>query len=212
MLRLSESLVVERNPASSAAESVRSLRVYLRQRLKEREEGTALLFTSAEEGAGKTVLAANLAVSFAQEGKKVCIVDANLRSPSLNLVFHLNSGAGLSDYLSDHGSLEQIVRPSFVPNLSVIAAGTGTDSPAELLGGEQMTNLLAALRQEYEMVVLDAPGLLDCTDARMLASFVDGAVLVAKYGSSKRDEISKAKQYVEQAGTDIIGIVLNQVK
>lgn len=212
MLRLSESLVVERNPASSAAESVRSLRVYVRQHISGQAGGTVLLFTSANEGEGKTVLAANLAVSLAQEGKKVCIVDANLRNPSLHLVYRLSGGLGLSDYLLGPGTLEQIIHQAYISGLSVVTAGTGVPSPSELLGSERMIELLTALKQEYDAIVLDSPGLLDNTDARVLASLTSGVVLVAKYGSSKREAVRKAKQYMDQAGANVIGIALNQVK
>lgn len=212
MLRLNESLVTQRNPASPAAESVRSLRVYIRQHLRERTDGAVLLFTSADKGEGKTVLAANLAASFAQEGKKVVILDANLHHPSLHLVYRLNNGDGLSEYLSGRKEPEQIIHQSLIPELAVITAGEQEILPSELFGNERMQELITSLQQQYDIVILDSPGLLGCTDARILASFASGVVLVAKYGSSKRDAVLRAKQYIDQAGAPVLGIAMNQVR
>ncbi|WP_223066906.1 CpsD/CapB family tyrosine-protein kinase [Paenibacillus caui] len=212
MLCLNESLVAERNPTSSVAESVRSLRVYIRQHLRESKGGTVLLLTSAHEGEGKSVLVANLAVSFAQEGRKTCVVDGNLRNPSLHLIYDLNNGHGLTDYLIGNEEAENIVRPCGTPGLSVITAGEAPPNPSELLGSERMEKLFVKLRQEYEIILLDSPNVLDFSDARVLAARTDGAVLVVKYGRSKREAVRKAKQYMDQAGVSVLGIAMNQVK
>ncbi|ANS77021.1 hypothetical protein AWM70_00760 [Paenibacillus yonginensis] len=214
MLRLNDSLVSERNPASAAAESVRSLRVYIRQHLQSAgKDSTVLMLTSANEGEGKTLLVANLAVSFAQEGKRVCVIDANLRKPALHLAFGLNNGGnGLSDYLRGACEAEAAIRPSSIPDLDVITAGAAPWNPAELLSGERTEQLLAHLKQQYEIVLLDSAGVLGCIDARVLASQADGAVLVVRYGRTKRTAVSKAKQYMDQAGVPLLGIAMNQVK
>ncbi|WP_138494606.1 CpsD/CapB family tyrosine-protein kinase [Paenibacillus pinistramenti] len=212
MLRLNDSLILERNPASTAAESVRALRVFIRQHLRSSGEGTVIMLTSANEGEGKTLLAANLAVSFAQEGKRVCIIDANLRKPALHKAYGLKNGNGLADYLMGSVEAEAVIRPGSTPGLSIITGGAEPLNPSELLSNERMGQLLSKLKQQFDIVLLDSAGVLSYTDARVLASLTDGAVLVVRYGRTKREAVRKAKQYMDQAGVNVLGIAMNQVK
>lgn len=213
MLQLSKSLITDINPSSPISESFRSLRTYIRQLgLVQGNGGKVLLFTSAEAGAGKTTILSNLAVSFVQEGKKVAVIDCNLRNPALHMVFEVEGSHGLAAYLDGIEEINQIAAHGKSANLSVIPAGISRSSPPDLLGSDKLITLLDELKGSYDLILLDAPPALDYSDARLLAAQVDGVVLVARYGKSKRASIHKVKMLLEQAGSQIIGIAVNQAK
>lgn len=213
MLRLNKSLITDINPSSSISESFRSLRTYIRQLgLAQGNGGKVLLFTSAEAGAGKTTILSNLAVSFVQEGRKVAVIDCNLRHPGLHAVFEVEGSQGLAAYLDGMEEVDQIVVHGNLANLSVIPAGISRISPPDLLGSDKMIALLDELKGSHDLVLLDSPPATEFSDARILASQVDGVILVARYGKSKRESIRKVKVLMEQAGSQIIGIALNQAK
>lgn len=213
MLRLSNSLIAERNPQSHVSESFRSLRTYIRQLgLLQGGGGRALLFTSGEAGEGKTTVLANLAVSFVQDGKKVAVVDGNLRSPGIHTVFGLDNGIGLADGLSGQKELGKIGVYGNLANLTIVTAGSSSVSPPDLLGNAAMAELLEELKRTHDLVLLDSPPAVEYSDARVLAPLTDGVVIVARYGKSKRDSIRRVKTLMEQAGTAILGIAINQAK
>lgn len=213
MLRLNKSLITDINPSSHISESFRSLRTYIRQLgLVQGNGGKVLLFTSAAGGEGKTTILSNLAVSFVQDGKKVAVVDCNLRHPGLHTVFGVEGSEGLAAYLSGLEESEDIIGYGNLANLSVIPAGRSSVSPPDLLGSDKMTALLDELRGTHDLILLDSPPAINYSDARILAAQVDGVILVARYGKSKRESIRKVKTLMEQAGSQIIGIAMNQTK
>lgn len=213
MLRLNKSLITDINPSSHISESFRSLRTYIRQLgLIQGSGGKVLLFTSAAGGEGKTTILSNLAVSFVQDGKKVAVVDCNLRKPALHTVFGVEGSEGLAAYLSGEGEADNLAVYGNLANLSVIPAGITSVSPPDLLGNDKMTALLDELRGSHDLILLDSPPAINYSDARILASQVDGVILVARYGKSKRESIRKVKTLMEQAGSQIIGITMNQTK
>lgn len=212
MLQLSDALITETNPASHVSESFRSLRTYIRQQVIGTSDlGTALLVASPGHGEGKTTLLANVAVSFAQEGRKVAIVDADLRRPAIHEVFGMENTSGLSSYLRSSASSKDIIR-KVDSSLYVILAENSIYNAADMLGSVKMKQLIDELREEYDLILIDSPSTLDYTDARLLAPITDGVVLVAQHSRTKRSDIRKTKQLMDQAGASIVGIVLNQVK
>ncbi|MET3208060.1 UNVERIFIED_CONTAM: protein-tyrosine kinase [Paenibacillus sp. PvR008] len=212
MLQLNDMLITESNPSSYVSESFRSLRTYIRQQvIGQTDRGTALLLTSPERGAGKTTLLANIGVSFAQEGRKVALVDCNLHTPALHEIFGLENTGGLSAYLRGGASSKSIVRHG-VPELSVIPGGDTLYNAADLLGSERMVELLEELKREYDIILLDSAPALNYTDARLVASLTDGVILVARHARTKREDLRKTKQLMDQAGATLVGIVMNQVK
>ncbi|WP_151733167.1 CpsD/CapB family tyrosine-protein kinase ['Paenibacillus yunnanensis' Narsing Rao et al. 2020] len=213
MLRLNKSLITDLNPASHISESFRSLRTYIRQLgLLGGEGGKVLLFTSAEEGAGKTTVLSNLAVSFVQDGKKVAVVDCDLRRPGLHTVFEVEGSHGLAAYLSGQAEAKDIAVYGNLANLAVIPAGMTKISPPDLLGNDRMSALLTELKGSFDLVLLDTPPAVDYSDARILASLTDGVILVARHGKSKRESLRKLKTVMEQSGSNILGIAMNQAK
>lgn len=213
MLRLNNSLITDSNPSSYISESFRSLRTYIRQLgLVNTTTGTVLLFTSGEAGEGKTTILANLAVSFVQDGKKVAVVDCNLRSPGLHSIFSVEGSEGLAAYLTGSEPSSEIPAYGSLANLTVIPAGLTKVSPPDLLGSDKMAVLIDELRASHDLVLIDTPSAVEYSDARILAPLSDGVILVARYGKSKRDSIRKVKALMEQAGSNIIGIAMNQAK
>ncbi|WP_410513683.1 CpsD/CapB family tyrosine-protein kinase [Paenibacillus sp. BR2-3] len=213
MLRLNNSLIADSNPSSHISESFRSLRTYIRHLgLLNSSKGTVLMFTSGEAGEGKTTILANLAVSFVQEGKKVAVIDCNLRNPGLHAVFGVEGSDGLAAYLTGSEKSSDISAYGSLANLSVIPAGITKVSPPDLLGSDKMTVLLHELRESHDLILLDTPSAVEYSDARILAPYSDGVILVARYGKSKRDSLRKVKTLMEQAGSKILGIAMNQAK
>ncbi|MFB5267055.1 CpsD/CapB family tyrosine-protein kinase [Paenibacillus enshidis] len=212
MLQLNDTLIAESNPASYISESFRSLRTYIHQQvLRHTDQGTVLLFTSPDKGEGKTTLLANLGVSFAQEGRKVVLIDGNLRQSSLHEAFGMENTNGLSAYLRGGATSKEILRKGG-QELYVVPGGENLYNAPDLLGSERMTALLDELKSEYDLILLDSPSALDYTDARLLAARTDGVILVAKHARTKREHLRKTKQQMEQAGATLLGIVMNQVK
>lgn len=213
MLRLNRSLITDMNPSSHISESFRSLRTYIRQLgLLKGTGGQVLLFTSAEGGEGKTTILANLAVSFVQDGKKVAVVDGNLRKPGLHSIFDVEGSQGLAAYLSGYEEAKDIAVYGSLANLAVIPAGVSTISPPDLLGSERMAGLLTELKASFDLILLDSPQAVDYSDARILAPLSDGVVIVARHGRTKREALRKLKGLMEQTGVRILGIAMNQTR
>ncbi|MEK5034500.1 CpsD/CapB family tyrosine-protein kinase [Paenibacillus sp. FSL R7-0302] len=213
MLRLNRSLITDMNPSSHVSESFRSLRTYIRQLgLLKGPGGQVLLFTSAESGEGKTTILSNLAVSFVQDGKKVAVVDCNLRKPGLHSVFDVEGSQGLAAYLSGFEEAKDVLVYGSLANLAVIPAGVSTVSPPDLLGSERMAGLLTELKASFDLILLDSPQGVDYSDARILAPLSDGVVIVARHGRTKREALRKLKGLMEQTGVRILGIAMNQTK
>jgi capsular exopolysaccharide synthesis family protein len=171
-----------------------------------------LLVTSAVPDEGKTVTAANLAVVFAQAGRRVLLVDADLRKPSVHTIFALPNAHGLTSMLrSDTVAVDAITHASEQANLRVLTSGPLPPNPAELLGSHRMQAVLETLQQSADLIVFDSPPLQAVTDAAVLSSFTDGAILVVDARSSRRRSVRQAKETLDRAGARILGIVLNRV-
>jgi succinoglycan biosynthesis transport protein ExoP len=157
-------------------------------------------------------LSANLTAVLAQGGKRVLLVDADLRKPSLADRLGVHSTIGLSQFLTDDHLLEDILELPSLPKLHVLTSGPIPPYPAELLGSPRMEEALARWREEYDFIVLDSPPILLVTDPVVLASLADATLLVARYGMTNRLSLARShRTIVEQSTQDRIGIVLNGV-
>ena len=203
-------LVTLAAPETLAAESFRVLRTNLQIPGTDRHL-PSLLITSPSRGDGKTDVAANLAVSFARTGKKVILIDANMRRPQLATLFGLADKAGLSSLFEVRDRLPQPVPVQSVPGLSVITAGTGTPNSSEILGSQRMYELLQMCKAHADMVIIDSPSLW-YSDTLALAPQVDGVLLVVGSGSTGRETTISAVESLRLVGANIIGAVLNRVK
>jgi capsular exopolysaccharide synthesis family protein len=201
-------LVAALAPKSLAAEQYRSLRTRLAH-----AEGAGglrtILVTSPQKGEGKSITSANLALTMAQElQRRVVLVEADLRKPSLQHLFGLPPGPGLSDYLSGAVELKDALK--FVPehNLTLLPAGTTPINPAELLGSTAMRRTLDHLRTRFDRVILDTPPVLPLADVAILAPLVDGCLIVVRAGFTPKPAIENALRAFD--ASRLLGVVLNE--
>lgn len=204
-------LITLANPKSPISEQYRTIRTNLEftsigQKLQ------MITVTSASNGEGKSTTAANLAVVYAQLGKRVLLIDCDLRKPTAQLTFNLSSQAGLSTILVGRSSIDRAIQPTGVERLSLLTAGPIPPNPTELVASEQMVALLEDVRRQYDIVILDAPPMMQVADARLLAKVADGTILVIGCENSDRQLVLKAKEQLERTGTHILGLVLNKRK
>jgi len=174
----------------------------------------SLLVTSSLPGEGKTTTAVNTAVSLAQTGASVVIVDADMRRPRLQSIFGMQGTLGLSSILSSdvsEGDMLAMVRDDLESGLSVLTSGPIPPNPAELLGSDQMRRLIAALQANYTHVVVDSPPVSSFTDGVLISTMVDGVLLVVHGGKSSRHIVRRSKQLLNDVGAKIFGVVLNNV-
>lgn len=172
-----------------------------------------IVITSASPGEGKSTTAANLANVFAEGGKRVTLVDGDLRRPSLHRVFEVGRTEGLTNMLVSHHALNghHGTRQSNRPNLELIASGPLPPRPADLLGSSRMHELAEHLRRESEVVLIDSPPVLAVTDAAVLSTIVDGVILVVDPAKSKKRDLRRAREAIEAVGGRIVGIVVNRL-
>jgi capsular exopolysaccharide synthesis family protein len=204
-------LPVLNQPSSPIAESFRSLRTSVLLSTAPRPPQT-LLVTSAQVGEGKTSTACNLAISFAQRGGPVLIIDADLRRPSISRRLGIPNEKGLSSFLTGAHSFDAVlVQYERVPNLWVLPAGPRPPDPAELLSSQMMGATLKDLMKRFTQIVIDSPPLLLVTDAVVLSAMVDGVILVVASGTTARGALTRAHRILEHAGSRVLGMVLNKV-
>ena len=211
--------VVRQVPYSIISESYRKLRTNLE--FSDFGQCKVLLVSSGAAGDGKTSVAVNLATTFAAENKKVLLIDANFRRPSLNTIFAQaktpsqpveQSGSGLSTLLTGQCSYQDVKRTNATRGLDIIYAGPLPSTPAELLGGFQMEELINKQRKSYDYVIIDGPPILLVTDAKVLARLVDGTILVFNAAATRRGAAQRTIRELRQVNATILGCVLFAVK
>jgi succinoglycan biosynthesis transport protein ExoP len=202
-------LVTMLDPHSGTAEAYRTLRSNIGFASVDATIQT-MLVTSAVPREGKTVTAANIAVAFAQTGRRVLLVDADLRRPALHTMFNLPNVRGLTTVLrGDEQNLAAVVCATEQENLSVLTSGPLPPNPAELLGSHRMQAVLDRLKAAEELVIFDAPPLQAVTDAAVLSTFLDGALLVIRARKTRRNAVRQGRDVLDRAGAHVLGAVLN---
>ncbi len=170
-----------------------------------------ILVTSGRPGEGKTTTAINTAISLAQLGASVLIIDCDLRRPKVHKVFGISHVHGLSTYLSRDAELDQLIHALPIPNLFLLPCGPTPPNPAELVSSEKMREMLITLSQQYDHIILDSPPLINVTDPVILSTMVDGVIMVVHAGKSTRDVVRRASQELTGVGAKVFGVVLNNV-
>jgi succinoglycan biosynthesis transport protein ExoP len=173
-----------------------------------------LLVTSSQPSEGKTTTAANIAVSLAQTGVNVLLIDGDLRRPQMHKIFHLENDRGLSTLLSKGAAAPEVlmlIKRHKASGLHVLSSGPATPSAAELLGSDQMRQLLSFLQTIFTYIIIDSPPVTSFTDGVLLSSMTDGVLFVVQWGKSQREVARRARQVLHEAGARIIGVVLNNV-
>ena len=198
-------------PRSAVAESYRMLRSNLEFARVDRPIHT-ILVTSSLPGEGKTVTAANLAIAFALEGRRVLLVDADLRKPAVHTLFDVANTQGLTTMLrSDTVSLESVAHTNEQERLKVLTSGPLPPNPAEMLGSQRMLTVLQRLQAGQDVLIIDSPPLRVVTDAAILSAFVDGTLMVIDAGKSRRPAVRLGREALTRVNAHILGVVLNRV-
>jgi len=208
----SSALITITHPRSPVSEAFRTLRTNLEFTSLDKPL-RSMVVTSASPEEGKSTTLANLAVTIAQAGKRVLLVDCDLRRPSLHQIFNARPTPGFTDMMRDDALMNQPpLQETMVPNLWLLTSGTIPPNPAELIASRRMSEVIAALQQHADIVLFDAPPVIAVTDAAVLSSKVDAVLLVISAGKTKRDHAKKAKALLEKVNAHLIGTVLNNVK
>lgn len=199
--------IVEEKPKSIIAESYRTLRTNIQYSSFDKEIKT-IVITSADPNEGKSTVAGNLAISFAQNGKMTIVIDCDLRKPSVHKNFKLSNLEGLSEVLIGKEKLETAIK-KYNTNLDILTSGKIPPNPSEMLGSKAMSELLGILKNKYDVIILDSTPLQAVTDAQILSTKVDGTILVVRAEKTKIDSILEAKNLLNKVGANIIGTVLH---
>ncbi|MCA9438177.1 MAG: CpsD/CapB family tyrosine-protein kinase, partial [Candidatus Omnitrophica bacterium] len=192
-------------------EAFRTLRTQVEFKAIDRPMNT-ILVTSTRPSEGKTAVMTNLAVTFAQKGENVLLVDCDLRRPALHRHMELDRSPGLSNTLMGEISWKTAVQETEVPNLWVLTAGDITVNPSELLSSSQMRGLVDELSASYDRVLFDMSSVLAVTDSAIMGSMVDGVLLVVKAYKTPRHYIQQAIEIMHNVGSNMLGVVFNQVR
>lgn len=196
---------------SPQGEAFRRLRISLLS-LEQDEALRTVQVTSAEPREGKSIVAANMAQALAQSGRRVMIVDAHLRLPTLHKVFDLTNRIGLSSVLSEQATVEEAIQRTNAPGIQVLTSGPLPANPAELLGSPQMKSLIEQLAKEFDMVLVDTPSLIAVTDAAAVSKSVDGVILVVELGRARQEYVRAARQQLVDVRAKPIGVVINRAE
>jgi capsular exopolysaccharide synthesis family protein len=199
-----------KNPKSVVAEAFRTLRTNIQFSSLDNELRT-IVVTSTQPSEGKSTVLANLAVTMAQSGKKVVLLDCDLRKPTIHKKLGVTNKNGLTTLLSKEKGLQECLQLLNVPNLYIITSGPIPPNPAELLGSKRMKSLLQELKEHFDMILIDAPPVLAVTDSQILSTLTDGVLFVTSYGTTEKDAVVRAKELIEKVGGKILGVVMNKM-
>ena len=208
---LKRNLITNQNPKSPISEQYRTIRTNIQFSAVD-EDIRTIVVTSSGPGEGKSTTAANLAVVFAQQGKRVLLIDSDLRKPTVHYTFNFTNTFGLTNVLTRQSQLHDVVKETMEKNLYILTSGPIPPNPAELLSSRAMEQLMKDVEEEFDVVLFDSPPLLAVTDGQILASKCDGTILVVSSGKTETEQAVKAKELLNAANSHILGVVLNSKK
>lgn len=204
----SRSLITNINPRSPISEQYRTIRTNLQFSAVDTELQT-MLFTSSGASEGKSTTVANVAVVYAQQGKRVLLIDADLRKPTVHYSFRVDNVRGLSNLLVDNIPFDDVVHETNIENLHVVTCGPIPPNPSELLASKKMDSMIEELKKVYDVILIDSPPVLAVTDAQILSALVDGVVLVVRSKETEIEAAQKAVELLQASKAKILGAILN---
>ena len=203
-------LIANTDAKSPVSEAYRTLRTNIRFSNIAGRELKTILMTSVTPDEGKSTTISNLGVVMAQAGHSVVVCDCDFRNPTQHKIFGLPN-KGLSNCVSTGGDIMELVQDTKIPNLYVLTSGPVAPNPSELLGSQNMVDILEELKQHFDYVLVDTPPVMPVTDAAVVSGKVDGTILIVASGAVSPSIAVEAKTRLEQAGAHMLGVVLNKV-
>ncbi|KIL49873.1 CpsD/CapB family tyrosine-protein kinase [Jeotgalibacillus soli] len=207
----SRNLITKYNPKSVASEQYRTIRTNIQFSAIEDDIRT-LSITSSGPGEGKSTTAANLAVVFAQQGKRTLLVDADMRKPTVHYTFNMMNTSGLTNVLTRQIELVDAAKKTDVEKLDILTSGPIPPNPSELLSSRIMERFFETALEHYDLIIFDTPPVLAVTDAQILSNQCDGSILVVRSRVADKDQTLKAKELMVAAQAKILGVILNDKK
>ena len=213
---MKDDLVLLKSPKSFFAESIRSIRTNIGFSSLDDKEIKIIVNTSPEAGDGKSFVTANLAIAYAQEGKKVLLIDADLRRGRQHEIFKIMniSTGGYTNLILNYKNninFSKYIFPTFDDNIDILPTGPTPPNPVELLGSETNKKLLNALKKKYDLIILDCAPVVGLSDALILATLSDVNLITVSAKKTKMENLEKAKKLFDQANIKIDGVILNKV-
>ena len=203
--------ILNKNSSFVMKEAYKTLRTNIRFFL--RTEGCKrICITSAASGEGKSITLLNLAISIAEAGQKVLLIDADMRRPALARLLVEKAAPGLSNVLANITSIDETIRTGLYPNLDILFSGDVPPNPSELLSSGAMEKLIADMTDRYDYILLDTPPVNVVSDACLVANLIDGVLLLARQNRSKKDAVKRAVSNLQLTGANLLGFVLNDAE
>lgn len=204
-------LITSFDPKSAISEQYRTIRTNIQFSSIDKDIRSIMVTSSGPEE-GKSTTVANMAVVFAQQGKHVLLVDADLRKPTVHYTFNVLNTVGFTSVLTRQESLKKAIKVSDVDNLAILPSGPIPPNPAELLSSRAMDQFFKEALEEFDIILFDTPPVLAVTDAQILANKCDGTLLVVYSGKTEIEQVTKVKELLNAAHGKLLGVVLNNKK
>lgn len=208
-LKTDRSFLLTENDDFPVQEAYKALRTSISFALTTKDTCHTILVTSAKQNEGKTITAANIAIAYAEAERRVLLIEADLRTPTISRLLNIDVRFGLSNLITDALPFDQVIKESDVQNLDVICSGDIPTKPSELLLSDQLKDSLQQLRQHYDYIVIDSPALTSVTDAILLVPHCEGIIMATRSGFSDRGSISYALNQLNLTRANVLGFVLN---
>lgn len=206
----SKTIITHSDPKSPISEAYRVLRTNIQFSSVDKPL-KVMVVTSSGPGEGKTTTIINLAITFAQSGSRVLLIDSDMRKPKIHKVFEFSNSKGLVNILAQREDYKEVVHKIDIDNIDIITSGTIPPNPSELLASNSMKQFLQKVKEDYDVVFIDAPPVGSVTDAAILSTLVDGTILVAASGQVHIDAVVRTKNLLNQVNANIVGVVLNKL-
>ena len=202
--------ILNKNTDFVIQEAYKQLRTNIRFCIRD-QKCKKFCLTSSQAGEGKSITLLNLAISFAQTGKKVLLIDADLRRPAIARLLVEKASPGLSEVLLGEVSEEEAIRPGVYPNLDILFSGEIPPNPSEILSSERLLELIESSAERYDYILVDTPPVNVVTDACVVANLLDGVLLLVREGRANKDDVRQAINNLQLTGANVLGYILNGV-